>query len=283
MRIWQVDLYRRPLKNEQGQPLWELLVCDASDRPSFSKKMSLFYDFCPQSEVNSSWAIAKLKQADNGKLPDIIQVFRPQSLSLLSTAAESLGIPLETTRRTFQLKRSLLQRAKEYPLDPRYTQENYDPVAIDKPPPLPLPENLWGEQWRFATVQAGDLIDTFRDFPIPIKEMPDFLTPIQLGLASTVAVPGIVIYGGRQSMQLARWLQEIRPVAISYIPGQPDGLILEAGLCDRWVIATFEDAEMAAAAQTYQHRKQPIKGLHFLLVQPDDSGMTYSGFWLLQD
>ncbi|NEQ67039.1 MAG: DUF1092 family protein, partial [Symploca sp. SIO2D2] len=24
-------------------------------------------------------------------------------------------------------------------------------------------------------------------------------------------------------------------------------------------------------------------GLHFLLVQPDDSGMTYTGFWLLQN
>lgn len=56
-----------------------------------------------------------------------------------------------------------------------------------------------------------------------------------------------------------------------------------AKIGDRWVMATFEDSEMAAAAQTYQQRKQLIKGLNFLLVQPDDSGMTYSGFWLLQD
>jgi len=276
MRIWQIDCYRRPLKNEQGQPLWELLICDASE------SAPLFYDFCPQSEVNADWVRAKLNQAD-ATLPDKIQVFRPQSLSLIETAAESLGISVAATRRTFALKRSLKLRATEYPRDSRYTQENYDPVAIDKPPPMPLPEHLWGEQWRFATVKAGDLIDTFADFPIPIQEIPEFLTPIQLGLASTVAVPGIVIYGGRQSMQLARWLQEIRPVAINYIPGQPDGLILEAGLCDRWVIATFEDAEMATAAQTYQTRKQLIKNLHFLLVQPDDSGMTYTGFWLLQD
>lgn len=277
MRIWQVDFYRRPLKNELGQPLWELLICDPSG------SVPLFYDFCPQSEANADWVRTKLNQADGGTLPDIIQVFRPQSLSLIETAAEGLGISVEATRRTFKLRRSLLKRAKEYPLNPNYTQEAYDPLAVDKPPPLPLPENLWGEQWRFATVQAGDLIDTFTDFPIPIKEMPEFLTPIQLGLASTVAVPGIVIYGGRQSMQLARWLQEIRPVTINYVSGKPDGLILEAGLCDRWVMATFEDSEMAAAAQTYQQRKQLIKGLNFLLVQPDDSGMTYSGFWLLQD
>ncbi|NER29619.1 MAG: DUF1092 family protein, partial [Symploca sp. SIO1C4] len=61
-----------------------------------------------------------------------------------------------------------------------------------------------------------------------------------------------------------------------------DGLILDAGLVDRWVVATFDDREVAAAALVYQQRQQLSKGLHFLLVQPDDSGMTYSGFWLLQ-
>jgi hypothetical protein len=83
-------------------------------------------------------------------------------------------------------------------------------------------------------------------------------------------------------MQLARWLQDSEPVALNYIAGAPDGLVLEAGLADRWIVATFEDQEVAAAAQTYEQRKQASKGLHFLLVQPDDSGMTYSGFWLLR-
>jgi hypothetical protein len=84
-------------------------------------------------------------------------------------------------------------------------------------------------------------------------------------------------------MQLARWLQDAQPVALNYIAGAPDGLILEAGLVDRWVVATFGDKEVATAAQMYEQRKQLSRGLHFLLVQPDDSGMTYSGFWLLRD
>ena len=83
-------------------------------------------------------------------------------------------------------------------------------------------------------------------------------------------------------MQLARWLENVQPVALNYIAGTPDGLILESGLVDRWVVATFEDKEVAAAAQTYEQRKQLSGGLHFLLVQPDESGMTYTGFWLLQ-
>ena len=83
-------------------------------------------------------------------------------------------------------------------------------------------------------------------------------------------------------MQLARWLQDVQPVALNYIAGAPDGLVLEAGLIDRWVVGTFEDEEAAAAGRMYEQRKQLSQGLHFLLVQPDESGMTYTGFWLLK-
>jgi hypothetical protein len=47
-------------------------------------------------------------------------------------------------------------------------------------------------------------------------------------------------------------------------------------------MATFEDAEVMDSAKTFEVKKQLAKGLHFLLVQPDDSGMTFTGFWLLQ-
>jgi hypothetical protein len=64
--------------------------------------------------------------------------------------------------------------------------------------------------------------------------------------------------------------------------GTPDGLILEASLADRWILATFADEEASAGGKLYEERKQLSQGLHFLLVQPDDSGMTYTGLWLLQ-
>ena len=160
--------------------------------------------------------------------------------------------------------------------------EAYNPIAVDKPPPLPLPENLWGDRWRFASLPAGNLEESFSDRPVPILQMPEFFLPLKLGIASTVPIPGVVIDGGRQSMKLARWLQDVQPVSLNYIAGAPDGLILEAGLVDRWVVATFEDNEVAAAARTYEQRKGLSRGLHFLLVQPDDSGMTYTGFWLLR-
>ncbi|MBD1892666.1 Tab2/Atab2 family RNA-binding protein [Coleofasciculus sp. FACHB-SPT9] len=273
-RVWQADFYRRPLKDEKGQVLWELLLCDATR--SFS------YDaFCPQSEANASWLVSQLQQAAGGNLPNLIQVFRPQSLTLIQAAAQPLGIKVEATRRTRALKEYLQQKAQQYPKLDNYTYTG-ELSSLDKPPPVPLPENLWGEQWRFATLPAVAVVEAFAERPIPILEMPEFLLPINLGLASTVPVPGVVIYGGRQSMRLARWLQEARPVSLNYIAGAPDGLVLEAGLVDRWIVATFEDKEVTAAAQAYQQRQQQSRGLHFLLVQPDESGMTFSGFWLLR-
>ncbi|MFS8119053.1 MAG: Tab2/Atab2 family RNA-binding protein, partial [Microcoleus sp.] len=264
MQIWQADFYRRPLRDEAGKPLWELLICDAARSFEFSA-------FCSQSQANSTWVAQQLQQQIQiYKKPDRLQVFRPQSLGLIEAAGKVLGIKVEATRRTSALKLLLQSRAKEYPIMPNYTGETYSPIALDTPPPVPLPENLWGDGWRFASLPAGDITEFFTGRPLPILEMPELLLPLNLGLASTVPVPGVVIDGGRQSMRLARWLQDAKPVALNYIAGAPDGLILEAGLADRWVVATFEDSEVKAAAEIYQQRKQSSQGLHFLLVQPDD-------------
>lgn len=276
MKIWQADFYRRPLRDAAGQVLWELLICN-------STRTFEYEALCPQSQVNADWLVSQLQLAGVDQLPDLIQVFRPQSLSLIETAGLRLGISVEPTRRTFALKQWLQERAQLYRSMDNYTGEPYNSLALDKPPPVPLPENLWGEQWRFATLPAGDIEEAFAERPIPILKMPQFLLPLNLGLASTVPVPGVVIDGGRQSMRLARWLEDARPVALNYIAGTPAGMVLEAGLIDRWIVATFEDNEVAAAAQAYEQRKQLSQGLHFLLVQPDDSGMTYSGFWLLKE
>lgn len=277
MTIWQADFYRRPVQDEAGNPLWELVVCDRTRTFNVSA-------WCPQAQANAAWLTQQLQQwiEESKTIPQQLQVFRPQSLSLLETACQPLSIPVEPTRRVAALKQLLQERAESYPTLSGYTDQPYEPVKLEQPPPLPLPEALWGEQWRFAAIASADLEPVFRGRPIPMMSMPDELLPNSLQLASTLPIPGVVIDGGRQSMRLARWLQQVNPVALNYIPGDPDGLILEAGLVDRWVLATFHNEEAIAAAQTFRQRQQDSKGLHFLLVQPDNSGMTYSGFWLLQ-
>lgn len=153
----------------------------------------------------------------------------------------------------------------------------------DRLPPQPLPDHLWGDQWRFASLPANELMAAFQDRPIPVLALSEARSPLQLGLAATLPIPGVVIDGGRRSLPLAFWLRDIQPIALKFIPGPVNGLILEAGERDRWVLATFTDAAVIRAAQLFVERKYRSQGLHFLLVQPDNTGVTYSGFWLLQD
>jgi len=275
--VWQVDFYRRPLVDESGSPLWELLVCS----PDHGVK---FWAFCAQKVVGTEWLREQFRQAAGmtGGFPQVIQVFRPACLSLIESAARPLGVNVEPTRRTLELKQWLWHRSQDYIGMAGFTGESYDPLALDQSPPVPLPTSLWGDRWRFARIPAANVASAFADRPLPFRNLPETLLPMNLGIASATPIPGVVIDGGRQSLRLAQWLQAAAPWAIAYQAGAPDGLILEAGLADRWVLATFDDPEIRQAGQLYEQRKQESRGLHFLLVQPDDSGMTYTGFWLLR-
>lgn len=273
--IWQADFYRRPLIDTDEQALWELLICD----PGLSFR---FIAFCPQPQVSVAWLIAQI-QALALSLPEKMQVFRPQCLGLLEAVCLELGIRLEPTRQTPGLKQWLRERAREYPQMAGYTGQAYEPIRIEQPPPLPFPDNLWGEQWQFASLRASDLQDFVTEQPIPICSAPSELMPLSLQLAANVRIPGVVIRGGRRSLKLAQWLQEQTPAHLQFIQGAPSGLVLASGLSDRWIVVTFEDMEVIRAAREFESRKPLAQGLHFLLVQPDDSGVTYTGLWLLAD
>lgn len=271
MIIWQSDLYHYPLT----EPQWQLVICSCDH--------SLIHQVqCSASQVNAAWLTEQLQQGAKGQPPTKIQIFRPQIVGLFQLATQSLGIELETTRLTPALKEKLL--AYFPPNSLRKLSQKL--LGIDQPPPQALPEDLWGENWNFVSIRAADLVNFFSDRPMPIKSMAESLLPINLGIASDTIIPGIVVYGGKASLLLASWLAEQQPVALSYIPreiGKSGGLVLESGLVDRWIFATFESPDIAQAARNYEQRKQDSKGLHFMLIQPDDSGMTHTGIWLLLD
>ncbi|MGF1566592.1 MAG: Tab2 family RNA-binding protein [Nodosilinea sp.] len=277
MILWQADLHRPPLLSPSGEPLWELLLCSADFSFSYGAT-------CPQSRVTPAWVMAQVKTASQraGVIPDKIYVFRPQALSLVSLAGQHLAILVEPSRQVNALKQWLEQRAAWYATLDNYSGASYNPLQLEAPPPLPLPEHLWGDRWRFAGLAAGDFEQTLPHEPIPIRHLPPQLMPARLGLSSTTSIPGLVIDAGRQAMPLCQWLQTVQPQWLTYVAGQPDGLILEAGLVDRWIITTFSDADVSRAGQLFGQRQHHSQGLHFLLVRPDDSGVTYTGLWLLQ-
>ncbi|MEB3228940.1 MAG: Tab2 family RNA-binding protein [Synechocystis sp.] len=153
------------------------------------------------------------------------------------------------------------------------------------PPPQPLPESLWGDRWRFLTIAAQDLQTALTTLPQRYQFLPETLWPVNLGLAADLPIPGMVIYAGRQARFLGQWLSEQDPCSLTYIADDPrlsGGLVLKTGEMHRWIVATFADPEMATAAAVFHQRQRTAKGLHFLWVQPDDSGVTSTGVWLLQ-
>ncbi|MEO1619692.1 MAG: Tab2/Atab2 family RNA-binding protein [Cyanobacteria bacterium J06632_3] len=275
--LWQLDFYRRPLQDQEGNTLWELLICN-EDR-GFS-----YAEFCQQSAASAPWVRSQLQKARDlaGSWPSVIEVFRPQSISLVEVACRDLPVTVQPRRDLPALKQWLRQRAAWYPsLDNYIDEAPYHPTALERPAPVPVADHLMGEVWQFAAVSPNDLQRLIYE-PIPILSASDEMMPLTLGLPSTLPIPGVIIDGGRQSMALAQWLKSARPVMLQYIAGMPDGLLLEAGLADRWIMATFEDEAVAAAARTFTERKLAAQGLHFLLVRPDNSGMTYTGLWLLR-
>ena len=275
--LWQLDFYRRPLQDQEGNTLWELLICN-EDR-GFS-----YAEFCQQSAASAPWVRSRLQKARAlaGSWPSVIEVFRPQSISLVEVACRDLPVTVQPRRDLPALKQWLRQRAAWYPsLDSYIDKAPYHPTALERPAPVPVADHLMGEVWQFAAVSSNDLQRLIYE-PIPILSASDEMMPLTLGLPSTLPIPGVIIDGGRQSMALAQWLQSARPVMLQYIAGMPDGLLLEAGLADRWIMATFEDEAVAVAARTFTERKLAAQGLHFLLVRPDNSGMTYTGLWLLR-
>ncbi|MGF1587812.1 MAG: Tab2 family RNA-binding protein [Pleurocapsa sp.] len=280
MNTWQADFYYLLSLPESQDRQWELVICfDEFNGVLLEKhlKSIVYAAQCSTPEANAAWLERQILLAAKGELPDKIQVFRPQAIGLLSVAASRLGIKVEATRHTNALKQILIQRRKNQP--------NYNPLELEKPPPQALPASLWGERWQIANIAAGQIIELFSDRPIPICSLPEKFYPINLGLGSDIFIPGIVVYGGKKSMQLASWIEQQIPAWINYIPtevGKSGGLILETGLVDRWVFNTFESEQAAEIAKSYEEKKRVSQGLHFLLIQPDDSGMTTTAFWLLK-
>ncbi|MEM6521075.1 MAG: Tab2/Atab2 family RNA-binding protein [Cyanobacteria bacterium P01_C01_bin.70] len=277
MMIWEADCYRRPLKDADGHPLWELLICDRAFQFTYGA-------MAPQKAVNSRWLQQQLETAlqKSGQVPEAIHVFRPQCLSLLQAAAQPLNLTVAATRFTPVVQRWLVQRSQWYPTQPNYSGEPYEPIALERPAPVPIPEDLWGEQWRFGSLSAQDFQESLIHEPIPFTSVPEDWLPLKVGLPSTASIPGVIIDAGRTALPLCQWLQGQQPAALNYIPGAPDGVILEAGLVDRWVLTTFEDEQVAVAGRHFSERQQQSQGLHFLLVRPDDSGVTFTGLWLLR-
>jgi hypothetical protein len=99
-------------------------------------------------------------------------------------------------------------------------------------------------------------------------------------VAPEAAVPGIRLFSRRRALAIAGWLAGLEPVRLEVADRQ---LVLEAGLEDRWLLATLPEAEAAAAGEAFATARRDAGGLQFIAVQAGDGETRLEGFWVLRD
>jgi len=286
---WELDFYSRPILEADGRKRWELLICSSPDPLLGNSAVARDADSfrwqqdCPADSVNSIW----LRQAIEAALqearqqgwqpPRRLRCWRGSMRTMVQRAAEGLGLELVTSRRCYQLVEWLQERHRSvYPLEPGYLAGPLAPPPQPiRPVPVPLPEALRGESWDWATLTTDALAEA-GEWPIGFAG----LLPLSPQLAPQAAVPGIRLFSRSRALAIAGWLAGLEPVRLEI---EADQLILEAGLEDRWLLATLDPQEASAAAQAFASAREQAAGLQFIAVVSGPEAERLEGFWLLRD
>jgi hypothetical protein len=280
--VWELDFYSRPILDEKGKKIWELLICE-SPIGIANQIDSLFRyaQYCPSTQVNSNWlkaAIAEaIAQAPNP--PDKIRFFRQAMNNMITKACGEVGITAQLSLRTFALNLWLQERIQEvYPQHPGYQPGITPAVAFAPTNPQPLPDALIGEKWQFVTLEASALSE-MNDWEIDFGEA----FPISLvKLKPTTPVPGLLIFSSR-AKALAAWMSGLELACVKVEREPTARLLLETGIDDRWILAPLLTAQVQSEADGFEATKQQAQKIHFLAVQSDPESETFAGFWLLQE
>ncbi len=290
---WELDYYSRPILDADGKKRWELLICTSpaatANPPSPQRSDSgdpacfRWARACPASSVNSLWlrealqaALADAESQGFGR-PRRVRCWRGSMRTMVQRASEGLGIELVASRRCYSLMEWLRQReASVYPLESGYMA---GPLA---PPPepvsavaVPLPEAVRGDSWSWASLPAATLAEAagweigFAGlFPLPDRVDPG------------VSVPGIRLFSRQRALAISGWIAGLEPVRLEVSGNQ---LVLEAGLEDRWLLATLPQEEAEAAAEAFALARREALGLQFIAVQSAEGEQGLEGFWILRD
>lgn len=279
--IWELDFYSRPILDDNGKKIWEVLLCESpQDVKAEPAALFRFAEYCSSTEVNS----LRLKQAletaiaSAPKAPDKIRFFRQAMKNMITRACEEIGIPVVLSRRTYALNQWLHQRlTEEYPKQPGFQPGTNPSVSFADTAPQSLPDALMGQKWAFVTLAAG-AFEEMGEWTIDFGEA----FPLSLaGLQPDRPIPGLVIYSPR-AVPLAGWMSGLELGHLRF-GVEPPRLLLETGVSDRWVLANLLNPQLQAEAQTFETAKRQANGVHFLAIQANPDTEAFAGFWLLQE
>ncbi len=283
---WELDYYSRPILEPDGKKRWELLICSTPEVGPEGQAAADPFRWvrrCPAAEVNSIWLRQALQEALAEAAaaglapPRRLRCWRASMRTMVQRAAEGLGMELVPSRRTYALVTWLQEREQRvYPAEEGYMAGPLAPPPQPiRPVPVPLPEAARGDRWAWASLPL-EALGGASDWDCGFRS----LVPSPPGLDPQAPVPGIRLFGGARALAIAGWLAGLEPVRLE-IEGRQ--LVLEAGLEDRWLLATLDQAEADAAAQAFAAARGQAGGLQFLAVQGREQDQHFEGFWLLRD
>jgi hypothetical protein len=280
--IWELDFYSRPLLDEQGKKVWELLICESPTTVDRSTESLFRYShYCPSDLVNSVWLGEAIQAAIAAAQisPQRIRFFRRQMNNMIAKACTDIGIPSAPSRRTLAIEQWLAQRHRDvYPQAENYQGATNNPsVQVISDPAQPLPDALTGEKWAFVNLAASQLAQ-MSEWSIGFSEA----FPLDLaGVTADVEIPGLLVFSSR-AVPLAAWMSGLEVATLRFQPAPQASLLLEAGASDNWILARLNPDTQTEAAR-FEQRKQQAQGVHFIGVQSSPESEEFAGFWLLHD
>ena len=280
--IWELDFYSRPLRDEEGKKVWEVLICETpaniSDR---AETLFRYTQFCPSNQVNSLWLQSAIQEAMTkaSTLPSRIRFFRRPMANMISKACKELAIPAYASRRTYALYQWLQERMEKfYPTLDNYQEGTSPSVQFLNPQPQPMPDALRGDKWAFVSLEA-DAFAEMSEWDISFGEA---FGLAMVNLPPQTQVPGLIIYSSRAT-PLAAWMSGLELAYLHFDSSSRPCLLLETGESESWIVANFPDAKTQAEAQQFETSKQKSKNVHFLAIQSDPNSESFAGFWVLQE
>jgi hypothetical protein len=279
---WELDFYSRPILDSDGRKRWELLI---TTTPSAEDGVNpfRFAKICPSGEVNSIWlsgALSEAREQANQQgygAPVRLRCWRSSMRTMVQRAATEQEIEVIPSRRTFALLDWLEQREREvYPQEEGFMAGPLaPPPAPVQTPPIPLPEEVQGDAWSWATLPAG-LLREAGDWPMSFSG----LLPVPTNLEDEAQVPGLRLFSQTRSLAMAGWLGGLEPVRL-LVEGRQ--LIMEAGQDDRWLVSDLDAEAAQSVAMALGTSQATVSGLQFIAIQASPDEQAFAGFWMMRD
>ncbi|KAJ0973475.1 hypothetical protein J5N97_021434 [Dioscorea zingiberensis] len=280
LREWELDLCSRPILDERGKKVWELVVCDATLSLQFTR-------YFPNNVINSVTlrdAIASISDSLGLPLPDKIRFFRSQMQTIITRSCNELGIKPVPSKRCVSLILWLEERYETvYTRHPGFQKGSKPLLALDNPFPMELPENLFGDQWAFVQLPFSAV----KEEVSTLTKRNAFGASLDLDLLGIeieegTLIPGVAVASSR-AKPLAAWMNGMEVCSVEVDIGR-GCLLLSVGVSTRYIYATYKkSAATTQEAEAWEAAKKACGGLHFLAVQDTLDSDDCSGFWLLLD